>query len=213
MLQILPMYALLAAATILTPGAGVFFTVTSALKYGVRYSWPAVAGNTFGVIAVSLLTAGGIGKILSESPTLFTVLQAAGGLYLIWLGVKNLRIEPADLGSLAVKACGPAESQMTLFRESTILQGTNPMLFLFLFALFPQFVSKSEPFWPQALVLIAVFAFLMILIHGGYAVVATFARNLLRGKKAARIVYRTGGVLFIGLGLLVFGKIACGLLA
>ena len=201
MLQILPMYALLAAATILTPGAGVFFTVTSALKYGVRYSWPAVAGNTFGVIAVSLLTAGGIGKILSESPTLFTVLQAAGGLYLIWLGVKNLRIEPADLGSLAVKASGPAESQMTLFRESTILQGTT------------QFVSKSEPFWPQALVLIAVFAFLMILIHGGYAVVATFARNLLRGKKAARIVYRTGGVLFIGLGLLVFGKIACGLLA
>ena len=52
------------------------------------------------------------------------------------------------------------------------------MLFLFLFALFPQFVMKESPFWPQATILIALFSLLLILIHSAYAVIATAARVL-----------------------------------
>ena len=170
MTSLLPLYLLLCFTTIVTPGAGVLYTVTGSLKYGVRYAWPCVAGNAVGVLIVSFLTAGGLGAVLAASPVLFTTLQAIGGLYLIYLGIQELRAKPFDLMRLASASDQASESQWTLFRNAVLLQGTNPMLFLFLFALFPQFVMKESPFWPQATILIALFSLLLILIHSAYAV-------------------------------------------
>ena len=140
----LPLYLLLCFTTIVTPGAGVLYTVTGSLKYGVRYAWPCVAGNAVGVLIVSFLTAGGLGAVLAASPVLFTTLQAIDGLYLIYLGIQGLRAKPFDLMRLASASDRASESQWTLFRNAVLLQGTNPMLFLFLFALFPQFVMKES---------------------------------------------------------------------
>ena len=97
MTSLLPLYLLLCFTTIVTPGAGVLYTVTGSLKYGVRYAWPCVAGNAVGVLIVSFLTAGGLGAVLAASPVLFTTLQAIGGLYLIYLGIQELRAKPFDL--------------------------------------------------------------------------------------------------------------------
>lgn len=94
MTSLLPLYLLLCFTTIVTPGAGVLYTVTGSLKYGVRYAWPCVAGNAVGVLIVSFLTAGGLGAVLAASPVLFTTLQAIGGLYLIYLGIQELRRSP-----------------------------------------------------------------------------------------------------------------------
>ena len=206
----LPLYLLLCFTTIVTPGAGVLYTVTGSLKYGVRYAWPCVAGNAVGVLIVSFLTAGGLGAVLAASPVLFTTLQAFGGLYLIYLGIQELRAKPYDLMRLASASDQASESQWTLFRNAVLLQGTNPMLFLFLFALFPQFVMKESPFWPQATILIALFSLLLILIHSAYAVIATAARGALHGTRASLIINRISGILFIALGLMVFAKILSG---
>lgn len=193
MTSLLPLYLLLCFTTIVTPGAGVLYTVTGSLKYGVRYAWPCVAGNAVGVLIVSFLTAGGLGAVLAASPVLFTTLQAIGGLYLIYLGIQELRAKPFDLMRLASASDQASESQWTLFRNAVLLQGTNPMLFLFLFALFPQFVMKESPFWPQATILIA-----------------TAARGALQGTRASLIINRISGILFIALGLMVFAKILSG---
>ena len=202
MTSLLPLYLLLCFTTIVTPGAGVLYTVTGSLKYGVRYAWPCVAGNAVGVLIVSFLTAGGLGAVLAASPVLFTTLQA--------LGIQELRAKPFDLMRLASASDQASESQWTLFRNAVLLQGTNPMLFLFLFALFPQFVMKESPFWPQATILIALFSLLLILIHSAYAVIATAARGALQGTRASLIINRISGILFIALGLMVFAKILSG---
>ena len=148
--------------------------------------------------------------MLAASPVLFTTLQAIDGLYLIYLGIQGLRAKPFDLMRLASASDRASESQWTLFRNAVLLQGTNPMLFLFLFALCPQFVMKESPFWPQATVLIALFSVLLILIHSAYAVIATAARGALHSTRASLIINRTSGILFIALGLMVFAKILSG---
>ena len=51
----LPLYLLLCFTTIVTPGAGVLYTVTGSLKYGVRYAWPCVAGNAVGVLDLRVI--------------------------------------------------------------------------------------------------------------------------------------------------------------
>ena len=106
----LPLYLLLCFTTIVTPGAGVLYTVTGSLKYGVRYAWPCVAGNAVGVLIVSFLTAGGLGAVLAASPVLFTTLQAIDGLYLIYLGIQGLRAKPFDLMRLASASDRASES-------------------------------------------------------------------------------------------------------
>lgn len=205
------LYLLLCFTTVVTPGAGVFYTVSGALRYGVQYAWPCVAGNAFGVLVVSCLTVGGIGAVLAANPSVFLALQVAGALYLIYLGVKNWRAVPVDVLSLAQKK-GEHEGaelvpQRVLFRDAVILQGSNPMLFLFLFALFPQFIVSGGSFVWQSSVLIAIFCLMVLAIHAAYAVIATFVRSMLSGKTVFLWINRAGGALFILLGLGVFAKL------
>lgn len=64
----LPLYFALTFLTILSPGAGVLFTVTSALRSGFQDAWQAPLGNVLASACVAVACAAGIGAILTASP-------------------------------------------------------------------------------------------------------------------------------------------------
>ncbi len=203
----LELYILIAAAMVATPGAGVLFTVTTSLRLGFRCALSAISGIVLGIVTVAALTVGGMGELLAASPKLFAALQAAGGLFLVYLGVKGFRAAPRSFDAPPEKPARQAESALELAREGLILQATNPVFVIFIFTLFPQFITEGKPFAPQAALLLAIYAALVLLIHGTYAAAAALARRILRGDRAMRLANRAGGLIFIGLGLLVFARI------
>lgn len=81
----LPLYFALTFLTILSPGAGVLFTVTSALRSGFQDAWQAPLGNVLASACVAVACAAGIGAILTASPLVFSIVQGLSALVLLYL--------------------------------------------------------------------------------------------------------------------------------
>src|SRR5664279_48672 len=85
--------AFVAASVILLiiPGPTVLTVISYSMAHGRRANVPLVAAVALGdstALVVSLL---GLGALLATSAFWFTVIKWAGGVYLIYLGVKLLR--------------------------------------------------------------------------------------------------------------------------
>jgi homoserine/homoserine lactone efflux protein len=85
----LPLYFALTFLTILSPGAGVLFTVTSALRSGFQDAWQAPLGNVLASACVAVACAAGIGAILTASPLVFSIVQGLSALVLLYLAWRS----------------------------------------------------------------------------------------------------------------------------
>ncbi len=205
----LALYLAVSIANVMTPGPGVIFTTTSALKYGIRTSYTCAFGNAIGTAMMATAAAAGVGALLSAYPGLFLFLQCFGIAYLLYLGIKNLRSAARagkNTGPFSENRESAGESSFTLFREALLLQLSNPLLIFFLVALFPQFIEPEEAFWPQVAVLTAIFMLTVIVIHLGYGAIATYARRYLMGPTASVWIRRVSGALFIAIACAVFAN-------
>lgn len=208
-MQDLPLYFTLTFITVLTPGAGVLFTVSSALRSGFRDAWQAPLGNVAASAVVAVLCAAGLGAILTASHFLFAAIQTLSALVLLYLAWRSWHAPARGFASLA-EGNGRAQPARTkgleLFTSAFLLQLTNPMLFVFQLSLLPQFISPQEPYAEQAAVLIAIFSANGIVIHFAYSYLAAWARRFLAGPRAALVLNRTSAVLFCFFGISVLAK-------
>ena len=208
------LYLITTAATIFAPGPGVLLNLTESLRHGFRRAWPVFIGTAAGNAVMSFLTMAGLGTLLSANPGLFLFIQALGGAYLAWLAWHNFRAPPMNLLALASQAEASAGEGLKLFVRGMTLQATNPLLILFLFSLFPQFIDSSRAFWPQVALLVAIFVALTVLIHAFYSLLATYARHLLAKSEGAGIwVNRVCGALFLFFAVSILWKVAGALLS
>src|SRR5512138_906821 len=89
------------AVLLIIPGPTVLTVISYSVAHGGRVKVPLVAAVALGdstALALSLL---GLGALLATSAFWFTVVKLAGGLYLLYLGIKLLRagISPADVAA------------------------------------------------------------------------------------------------------------------
>jgi threonine efflux protein len=78
---------LLAAAS---PGPTFMIVSNASIAGSRRLGLLAVCGVLLATLTWALLSAIGLGVVIARLPALYTALQAAGALYLVWLGVKML---------------------------------------------------------------------------------------------------------------------------
>lgn len=97
----LPLYFALTFLTILSPGAGVLFTVTSALRSGFQDAWQAPLGNVLASACVAVACAAGIGAILTASPLVFSIVQGLSALVLLYLAWRSWHAPANGFASLA----------------------------------------------------------------------------------------------------------------
>ena len=84
-------FAIASLILIVIPGPSVLFVVGRALAHGRRTALASVVGNAVGVEMVAVCVALGVGTLVERSALVFTIVKLAGGLYLIWLGVRAVR--------------------------------------------------------------------------------------------------------------------------
>lgn len=89
-------FIVFAAVTLFTPGPNNIMLLASGLNFGMRRTWPHVAGVSFGFAFLVVAMGLGLGAVFTAYPVLQIVLKYAGAAYLVYLAIAIARSSPAD---------------------------------------------------------------------------------------------------------------------
>lgn len=192
--------AFVAASTVLLiiPGPTILTVISYSMAHGRRANVPLVAAVALGDSTALLLSLLGLGALLATSAFWFTVVKWAGGLYLLYLGIKLLRagISPAELAAPAAPG-----SRWKLFVHTWLVTALNPKGIVFFVAFLPQFITPGAGLTQQLWVLAVTFVLLATINATLYAVFAGSARRLLASPRAQRRFNIAGGSLLTAAGV------------
>lgn len=90
-LHIVGAFAILWAAIVPTPGANSLMVTHVALSFGFRTAAIAICGNIVGTAILALSALLGLSAVLELVPWSRLAVGVAGGLYLVWVGVRLIR--------------------------------------------------------------------------------------------------------------------------
>lgn len=193
-------FALISWALILVPGPNVLFVISRSLQQGRAAGLAAVTGGQLGIFAQVIAVALGIGAIVEESATVFTVLKLAGAAYIIYLGVQAIRRRKSLAAALSQPAA--ARPVRRMLADGFVVGVTNPKAIVFFAAVLPQFADRSAGHIPaQMLVLGAIFMGIALICDGTWALIAGTAGGwFARSPRRLAAIGGTGGLMMIGIG-------------
>ena len=185
---------------IVVPGMDMIFVLANSLSRGRAAGLAATAGIMAGGLVHSLYGALGVGLLARFIPTLFTPLLVAGSLYMAWIGLTLVR------SSIVIEGVGLAgtTSHWQAFRRGALTCLMNPKAYLFMLAIYPQFLRPDfGPLAPQAAVMALMTAGTQLAVYGGLAVAAGRARDAIVGNARATVwIGRGAGLLLVAVSLL-----------
>ena len=159
---------------VVAPGAGVLYTLTTALTRGSRASVAAAFGCTLGILPAMAAAMLGLAAVLHTSALAFAALKWCGVAYLLYMSWQALR----ERGALAVESRLDARSSWQVIVTGFLINILNPKLSIFFLAFLPQFVSADEAHpLSRMLELSAVFMLLTFVVFVGYGIFAASIRN------------------------------------
>ncbi|UWQ16223.1 LysE family translocator [Jannaschia sp. M317] len=190
-------YAIAYTLLCLVPGPSVFMVLSQALSRGMPAALCCILGDMAGGLVVIAVAQLGLGFVLAQSALAFAMLKWAGVVYLVWLGLAQIRAarapEPDELRAHA------GDSMRAGFLTGVL----NPKAILFYGAFLAQFIDPSAPVGPQLALLMATSTGIVGGVLGVYALAAARARRLLHSAAARRrMAYASGGFLIGGGALL-----------
>ena len=180
-----------------TPGPGVFSSISAGLHHGFRLGWwNALGMQAANVIWVSLVSLG-LGALLIASETLFTAVKWAGVVYLIYLGVVTWRAPVRGFEDKPDDAHGAWD----VFLRGFLVNITNPKGIIFFAAILPQFIDVARPQMPQYLALAATTFAVDLVTMMGYTALAARVLRVMRDPAGIRWVNRGLGGTFVAAGV------------
>ncbi|MBM6594814.1 LysE family translocator [Microvirga pudoricolor] len=189
------LFATLLFGIIVVPGMDMLFVLANTLTGGLRSGFAATFGIMTGGAVHTLFGALGVGVILTLAPSLFNVMLAAGAAYMAWIGLTLLR------SAITVDGVGRAKSRSLgmAFRQGAVTCLLNPKAYLFVFAVYPQFMKPQYgPVWTQALAMGLLTVLMQFGIYGGLALAAHRGSAFLVGNAGVTIwAGRAAGLLLI----------------
>ncbi|MBB6521275.1 LysE family translocator [Pseudoteredinibacter isoporae] len=202
--EILIAFTLAALLMNISPGPSNLYVVARAIAQGTKGGIVAGMGLAVGSMVHVMATVLGLSAVFEHSPTLYTAVKLAGAAYLIYLGIsywQNKTEESPDGDGCLVEPV-KRKPLISVFRESIIVEVTNPKTALFFIALLPQFVvPESGPISLQLLILGLIVTLSAIPCDIAVAVLSSKVSNyLLKNERAQRIQERVSGSILFGMG-------------
>lgn len=193
-----PEFLLTSLIVVVSPGAGVLYTLAAGLSGGRRASLVAAFGCTLGILPHMLAAITGLAALLHASALAFQALQIVGVAYLLWMAWQTLR----ESGALSVDETQAPRPAREIVGRALLVNLLNPKLSIFFFAFLPQFISPAET-RPLGLMLelSGVFmaeTFLVFCLYGLAA--AAVRRQVLRRPRVLAWLRRLFASAFVALG-------------
>lgn len=192
--SLLAAVAALAVLTVL-PGPDVAVVTRVALDRGRAAALRTSLGIVSGLLVWGALTVAGLAAVLAASATAYTVVKVAGGVFLIWLGLRAFRNAGRD----------DERPRVTVhaWRTGFVSNVLNPKIAAFYTGLLPQLVPDGAPHTVTLVGLVLVHAALSLAWLSLYAAVLVRATDLLRRPRVRRALDRVTGGVLVAFGLRV----------
>jgi threonine/homoserine/homoserine lactone efflux protein len=161
-----------------------------------------VAGNASGFALQLALVSIGVGSIVARSDAVFTTLKLLGAVYLVFLGLRNIR----DRKTLA-RMFGPSQVAPKrlgrIVREGFFVGATNPKGIIIFTAVLPQFIDRSAGHVSVQIALLGAICVVIALVSDGVWAIASGTARQWLGSSPRRLerLTGTGGAMLIGLGV------------
>lgn len=177
------LFALLVFGIIALPGVDMAFVLSSSMVDGRRAGAAAVAGLLAGGAAHVAMGALGVGLLLRALPAAYNVVLVLGALYVAWMGWMLWR-HPS---TLTPQASDSSRTHAATFSRALLTCLLNPKAYVFMVAVFPQFVDPQRSIAAQALVLGAIIAVTQLVVYGAVAWGAAGVRSSLGRSARAQV--------------------------
>lgn len=193
------LFIVASVAIIVTPGQDMVLVMSRSIAQGAKAGVATAAGVSSGLLLHTILATLGVGAVVQTSQALYLFMKIAGAMYLVYLGVSLLQVKSSDI--LAQES--GKRSNWKLYCDGAFSNIANPKIAIFYFAFLPQFVTSGAGSPTASIFALGTsFALLTFFIKGP---VGYFSGQLsewfLRKPKYLISVYRTSGIVLIGLGL------------
>jgi homoserine/homoserine lactone efflux protein len=182
----------------LTPGPGVFSSISSGLHHGFRLGlWNGVGMQAANMILVGVVSLG-LGAILLASETLFGLVKWIGVGYLVYLGIATWR---APARGFEEDRDDHAHTAREVFMRGFWVNITNPKGIIFFAAILPQFIDVARPQATQYAILAATTFVVDLATMLGYTALAAKVLGAMRDPARIRWMNRGLGSAFVAAGL------------
>lgn len=193
------LFFILLFGIIAVPGMDMLFVLANALTGGRDRGLAATGGIMLGGMVHTLNGAVGVGLLMHFVPILFKPLLIAGAAYMAFIGITLMR------SSITVGDNAPAGSRTAwkAFRQGLVTCLINPKAYLFVLAVYPQFLKPAYgPIWMQATVMGLLTVLTQAAIYGGLAITAGRSRNLLVANPQTTVLAgRAAGLLLFAVSV------------
>ena len=202
-LEMLLLYTVIAFFYVISPGPAIFLAIANGLSGTMKNVFFSSLGNISGLFLLSTVSILGLGALLLTSSSLFLAVKISGALYLLYLGLKQIKLASQAKLPVAEFADKTIKKPFQYYREGFLLASTNPKPIIFFTALFPQFLDIEHHLALQFFSMTAIFMLLSLCSLLSYAFIFKQAKSsLTKGNRMAWFHRITGG-LFIGMGVLL----------
>jgi threonine/homoserine/homoserine lactone efflux protein len=188
----------------ISPGPSNLYIIARSIAQGPKGGIVAAVGLATGSMVHVVATVVGISAIFQHSPTLYTIVKLIGAAYLVYLGISYWKSSSAGNNMVATKT--RQKPLFTVFRESIIVEVTNPKTALFFIALLPQFVvPESGPVSQQLLIFGLIVMISALPCDLLVAISSSKASDwLIKHKRAQQVQERVSGSILLGMGAYIF---------
>lgn len=180
-----------------TPGPGVFSSLSSGLNHGFRMGvWNGVGMQAANFVLICIVSVG-LGAMLLASEGLFTLVKWIGVAYLVYLGIVTWRSPPQAFR----QEKDDAHTAKDVFLKGFLVNITNPKGIIFYVAILPQFIDVQRPQTAQYAILAATTLLVDLVVMSGYTALAAKVLRVMRDPSRLRWVNRTLGGAFVAAGV------------
>lgn len=192
--------ALVHLVALLSPGPDFFFVSQTAVSRSRRQAMSGVLGITLGIAFWSALALLGLQWVLHRLAWLQQLIAIAGGLYLLWMGLRLLRSAFSRGPRVPVEATAPSGGEWLTLRAGLFTNLANPKAVVYFGSVFSAFLGgrlDAATRWGLwALIVVETFAWFSV-------VAACFALPAMRRGylRLARWIDGCAGAVFVAFGL------------
>lgn len=186
----------------ITPGPGVFATISRGLASGFNNAAFVVLGIVLGDIIFLLLAIFGLSAIATVLGDFFVIVKYLGGAYLLYLGYKILTSKETNTNINGIVELSWKKN----FLSGLLITLANPKVILFYLGFLPTFVNLQT----LTIIDIVIISTIVTIVLGGvmlgYAYSASNAKKLFKSKKAKRKMNIAAGSTMITAGGILVAK-------
>ena len=180
-------------ALALLPGPIVTLVIANGLRHGTRAALTNIAGVQAALAIVIGILAIGLTSLMATMGYWFDWVRLAGAAYLIWLGIKLIRVAVEG-----VEAEAPPPPRGGFFLQGFLVALSNPKLLVFFGAFIPQFVDMKQDHLSQVALLGVTFMVVAGLTDAAYALLAGRVRSFFSARRTRSLSRLSGGFMLGG---------------